>query len=153
MHPDGPGARQGLGDGPGKLTQWTDRALMTDKAPSEAAGGGADGDAPARRPSGRPADRARAAPPGPDVRRPRPSSRIARPTDRREPGSPRRQPKPKTRAGRPIGDKDLLTITWTERMEFTGRTTDTSGRPAGRADFFGIVNAKMTDCQLHCDRR
>ena len=38
-------------------------------------------------------------------------------------------------------------------MEFNGRTTDPSGRPAGRADFFGIVNSQMTDARLYCEQK
>ena len=79
------------------------------------------------------------------------AARPARPPPNAKAGRP--APKPKTRAGRPVGDKDLLTITWTKRMEFTGRTKDPTGRPAGRADFYGIVNAKMTDAQLHCEQK
>jgi hypothetical protein len=100
-------------DGPGTLTQWSDRALLTDRsvdASSSPDGAGAGGAPPAA-------------------------------------------PRPRTRGGKPVGDRDLLTISWTKRMEFTGRTTDTSGRPAGRADFFGNVNAWMEDAQLKCDQK
>ena len=38
-------------------------------------------------------------------------------------------------------------------MEFNGRTTDPSRRPAGRADFYGVVNARMTDAMLHCEKK
>jgi hypothetical protein len=112
-------------NGPGTLLQWTDRALMTDKAPEPqptAEGSGASATTMAARP---PDSDANAAAP----------------------------PKPKTRAGQPIADKDLLTITWTKRMEFTGRTKDTTGQPAARADFFGIVDANMTDAKLHCEQK
>ena len=70
---------------------------------------------------------------------------------RRRTRGPRRsrRPAPACRSA----DKDLITITWTEQMEFNGRTTDTAGRPPARADFFGIVDAQMTDARLHCDRR
>ena len=66
---------------------------------------------------------------------------------------PATAPKPRTRAGRPIGDKDLLTITWTRSMQFDGRTVDTLKRPAGRADFFGTVRAEMTDSVLQCEQK
>ncbi len=91
--------------------------------------------------------------PWPTVRRPRrrPGSEGNRAAT--FPPGRRCRPKPRTRAGRPIGDKDLLTITWTKRMEFNGRTTDPSGRPAGRADFFGIVNSQMTDARLYCEQK
>lgn len=63
------------------------------------------------------------------------------------------KPRPRTRAGKLVGDKDLLTITWTERMQFNGRTKDPLGRPSGRGDFYGIVHAEMTDAVLHCEQK
>ena len=104
--------------GPGTLSQWAERSMMTDKAeePAKAPEQPADG----------PPDAAKAAP---------------------KPATP---PKPKTRAGMPVGEKDLLTITWTEQMQFSGRDKDPSGHPAARADFFGTVDANMTDARLHC---
>ena len=65
----------------------------------------------------------------------------------------RRHRSPVPAPARPIGDKDLLTITWTECMEFNGRTVDTTGRPAGLADFFGRGRAEMTDARLYWNRR
>jgi hypothetical protein len=38
-------------------------------------------------------------------------------------------------------------------MEFNGRTVDPEGKPAGRADFFGIVTAELEDALLHCEER
>jgi hypothetical protein len=111
--------------GPGILNQWTDRALMTDKSPESP---------PAAEGSGSPALTVTGAAPAPSA----------------QPAAP---PKPRTRAGRLVGDKDLLTITWTKSMQFNGRTKDPSGNPAGRADFFGIVDAKMTDAKLHCEEQ
>ncbi len=110
-------------NGPGTLLQWTDRAMMTDKTPEPQAPADETGDTPAT---------------GRAARKPAAVAKATTP------------PRPKTRAGVPVSDKDLITITWTKRMEFTGRTTDTSGRPAARADFFGIVDANMTDAKLHC---
>jgi hypothetical protein len=128
------------GDGPGVLTQWTDRALFTDKAeePTGDSGAGPDASAAAPRSSPRGGDTIRTSyviPPGPDT-----PTGIA----------PAVKPKPRTRAGRPVSDKELLTITWTKRMEFTGRTIDPTGRRAGRADFFGLPNAITEDAQLKC---
>src|SRR5262249_48211238 len=47
----------------------------------------------------------------------------------------------------------LLFITWTKAMEFNGRTKDPAGHPAGRADFYGAGNAKMTDALLHWEQK
>src|SRR5271166_971931 len=41
--------------------------------------------------------------------------------------------KPTTRAGRPLSEKVPMTIGFSERMEFAGRSIDPEGRPAGRA--------------------
>ncbi len=38
-------------------------------------------------------------------------------------------------------------------MEFTGRTKDPTGSPAGKAEFFGFPNAMMEDAQLKCSER
>ena len=46
-----------------------------------------------------------------------------------------------------------MTITFTERMEFNGRTTDPDGHPSARADFFGIITAKMEDSKLYCEEQ
>ncbi len=60
---------------------------------------------------------------------------------------------PKTRAGRPLTEKVPLTISFTERMRFFGRTKDPEGNPSARADFYGIVNARMEDALLHCEEQ
>jgi hypothetical protein len=145
--------------GPGTLSQWTDRALLTDKAPeTQAAAAAVGGPAvtrttapPAAASGGRRATAARTngAPPSQGDR----VAATREATGTGAPSAPGEPPKPRTRAGRPIGDKDLLFITWTKAMEFNGRTKDTAGRPAGRADFYGVVNAKMTDALLHCERK
>jgi hypothetical protein len=114
------------GFGPGTWNQWTDRAVMSDKSPDS-----------------QPAADGSAAPP----------SAVVAGAPAASGTSPASATKPRTRAGKPIGDKDLLTITWTKQMEFTGRTKDPSGNPAGRADFLGIVDAKMTDAALHCEQK
>jgi hypothetical protein len=142
-------------DGPGTLTQWTDRALLTDKAPEPAA----NRDGTPATSSGSAASRGD--PLGSPASSPSASTRLVSRTDSpagpaaaaSTPPGPATASQPRTRAGRLISDKDLLTITWTQRMEFTGRTTDTTGRPAGKAEFYGMVNAQMEDSQLKCDER
>ena len=133
------------GDGPGVLTQWTDRALLTDNAeePSADSGGGTGAVEPAR-------DAATSGSSTVRGNRVRTSSDIAKGTDPATGTAPAAKRKPRTRGGRPVSDKELLTITWAKRMEFTGRTTDPMGRHAGRADFFGSPNAKAEDAQLKC---
>ncbi len=56
--------------------------------------------------------------------------------------------KPKTRAGRPLSEKVLSTIHFSEGMEFNGMLTDPDGKPAGRADFYGIATALLEDALL-----
>lgn len=112
--------------GPGVLNQWTARDLMTDKTPESPSAAPGEGEVAATM--------AARAPAAPDAKAEGP-------------------PKPKTRAGVPLGEKDLLTITWTKQMEFTGRTKAPTGHPAARADFHGIVDAKMTDATLHCEQK
>jgi hypothetical protein len=64
-------------------------------------------------------------------------------------------PKSKTRAGRPVSELRETTIAFTERMIFDGRTVDpeVEGRKTGRADFFGIVTARMEDGLLHSEEK
>ena len=38
-------------------------------------------------------------------------------------------------------------------MVFNGRTVDPDGAPSARADFFGIVTAKMEDALLHAEEQ
>jgi hypothetical protein len=136
-------------DGPGTLTRWTNRALLTDKAPEPTEAG--DGSV------GEPSRVSRSTAAGPDGPPGGATARVASQSSRAvDPGIGAKtaaSSKARTRAGRPVGDRDLLTVTWTRRMEFTGRTTDTFERPAGRADFFGHVNAWMEDAQLKCDQK
>ena len=61
--------------------------------------------------------------------------------------------KPKTRAGVPLSQKVPMTIGFSEKMEFTGRSVDPERRPAARADFHGIVTAQMEDAMLHCTEK
>ncbi len=178
--------------GPGSLSQWTDRALLTDKAPEPtpaaegpgAPASGSPGAKPAGRDTGMPlASRTSALTPagvrtvpgtgvrstGPATatspsrgesssRGGRPSARVVsatadRPAGDRQADGKKAQAKPRTRAGVLVGDKDLLTITWTKEMQFSGREKDTMGHPAGRGDFLGVVRAEMTDAVLYCEQR
>ncbi len=126
------------GDGPGMLTQWTDRALFTDKA-EESTGDTASAPRSTLR-SDMIIRTSSNIPPGPDA----PTETVTA-----------AKTKPKTRAGRPVADKQLLTIFWTQKMEFTGRTVDPTPahRPAGRADFYGFPNALTEDAQIKCNDR
>jgi hypothetical protein len=56
--------------------------------------------------------------------------------------------KPKTRAGRLMSDKVLSTIHFSEGMEFNGKSINPEGRPAGRADFYGVATALLEDALL-----
>ena len=138
--------------GPGVLNQWSDRALLTDKSPEPKPDAELAAAAPRSWPTSRrrgPGRPGRAAAPGPGE-----SARAGGRGERTRRGTgPAAPPKPRTRAGRPVGDKDLLTITWTQRMEFNGRTKDPSGRPAGRADFYGKGRAEMTDARLYWEQK
>jgi hypothetical protein len=132
-------------DGPGELTQLTERSLFTDK--KEEPKPDDEGSAPDVTDPGVPAN---AAGGGKRIRT------SAGPST--APGAPKGSApasKPKTRGGRPISDKDLLVITWTDRMEFTGRSFDPTPAhlPAGKAEFFGSPNAQMEDAQLKCVER
>ncbi|MGP0066005.1 MAG: hypothetical protein ACLQGP_20695 [Isosphaeraceae bacterium] len=137
-------------DGPGELTQLTERSLFTDKKEepkAEAEGGASDAgpDAP---------DAVAGAPGSPGGGGNRIRTSAVSSTGREASRGSSTTSKPRTRGGRPISDKDLLTITWATRMEFTGRATDPSTKlPAGRADFYGFPNAMMEDAQLKCDER
>ena len=127
------------GDGPGVLTQWTDRAMLSGKSEGPAGDSGSGTGA--------------AAPAGSSTsqgNRIRTASNNASGTDPATGTAPATKPKPKMRAGRPVAEKELFTITWKQRMEFTGRTVDPTGRHTGRADFFGSPNAKTEDVQIKC---
>lgn len=173
------------GVGPGSLSQWTSRALLTDKAPAPVPSPGG----PSTTPSEKPVVRDTGMPvatrtgstsrsgvrtvQGTGLRTSAPAvvssatSRSAsttrgastgiaaadRPADTGRAGESPSAAKPKTRAGRVVGNKDLLTITWTKEMRFNGRSKDTLGRPAGRGDFFGVVRAEMTDSVLYCEQK
>jgi hypothetical protein len=88
----------------------------------------------------------------------RDSSALAQNEPESDPGSsgskkPAPAARPKTRAGRPVSRSTPTTIAFSERMEFTGRTADPDGKPAARADFYGIVTAWMEDALLHCEEK
>ena len=46
-----------------------------------------------------------------------------------------------------------MTINFSERMHFAGRSVDPEGRPAARIDFYGIVTAEMEDAKLHAKKQ
>ena len=46
-----------------------------------------------------------------------------------------------------------MTINFSERMHFAGRSIDPEGRPAARIDFYGIVTAEMEDAKLHAKKQ
>ena len=46
-----------------------------------------------------------------------------------------------------------LVISFTDGMDFTGRTVDPEGRPAAQANFYGIVTAEMEDAKLHGEEK
>jgi hypothetical protein len=132
--------------GPGTLTQMAARGFLTDKAPG--AGDNADENAPD--------DDAdpRSVPTDSKVKI-RTTSMVKNdipdePATSNEEGTSN---KPKTRAGVTISEKVPMTIGFSEKMEFTGRSVDPEGRPAARADFHGIVTAQMEDALLHCTEK
>ncbi len=168
------------GVGPGTLTQWTDPALLSDKAPAPAPAPspspsgerpGAPGARPGARDTGMPvvSRTGSAATPGvrtvqgTGLRSPAPAAgrgastgidAASRPADSPPGGESATAAKPRTRAGRPVKSKDLMTITWTKEMTFNGRSTATpGGRPTGRGDFLGVVRAEMTDSLLYCEQK
>jgi hypothetical protein len=137
---------QAWATGPGTLTQLTARAFLTDKAP-ETEEGGTDA---------APADDA-------DRRTELPEAQVkVRSTSMvRNDGADElinekdkeTDTKPKTRAGLPLSQKVPMTIGFSEKMEFAGRSVDPEQRPAARADFHGIVTAEMEDAKLHATEK
>ncbi len=115
--------------GPGKLIQFTDRGLLSDKAENEDArtSGELDQD-------GGQGQRLRA----------KSSSGIKE--------SQTVKSKPRTRAGKPLAEKVPLEITWGEKMLFYGRSVDPDGRPAARAEFYKNARAEMEDGLLYCTK-
>lgn len=140
-------------DGPGTSAQLTARGLLTDKAPEdedqEEDAAGQDGGQPTTSLAS-----TTSRPPGDGNRRDGTQAAgnnlkehsTARPDD-----SPKSSAKAKTRGGIPMSEKVPLTITWTKKMEFMGRSTDLEGHPAGKAIFYGNVVAVMEDGRLQCD--
>jgi hypothetical protein len=112
-------------DGPGKLTQLTDRALLSDRAEGEDA-----------QPTNLADDSTSAGG--------KPSSSVK--------DSQTVKPKPKTRAGKPLSEKVPLVITWGEKMRFHGRSIDAENRPAAKAEFYKNVRAEMEDGLLFCTK-
>jgi RNA polymerase sigma factor (sigma-70 family) len=53
----------------------------------------------------------------------------------------------------PSGEPTLLRISWTEKMQLIGRTTDALGRTSCRAEFQGKVTALVDDTSIRCEQR
>jgi hypothetical protein len=88
--------------------------------------------------------------------KPRATSFVTQDVDRANRPAPEGQAFPstsKTGAARPPREKVPTKIQFSERMEFSGRTTNPEGEPAGRADFYGIVTAQMQDALLYCQEK
>jgi hypothetical protein len=140
-------------DGPGTSTQVTDRGLLSDKAPQA----DVDDDAAAEHDSDQlassPASRNTPSRTKPDPR----DGRLLAGNDTREHStarlnlSPPKASKPKSRGGHPLTENVPLTITWTKKMEFMGRSTDLEGQPAAKAIFYGTVLAEIEDGLLKCE--
>ncbi len=127
-------------EGPGTLTEISTRAASSPAKPADAP--------PAD--TGVPIPRSTAPARGSE---PRATSLLVQ--DDVKPGQADQAPevKPTTRAGRLLSEEVVSTISFTEAMEFNGKSVDPAGRPAGRTDFFGIVTAQLEDSLLHCEER
>ncbi len=140
-------------EGPGTSTQLTDRGFLTDKSPETDADADAAASQDADQPSGAIASKDGAASLEPNRR----DGRLVAGNERKEHSTARldQQPvtvtKPKKRGGRPVAGKVPLTITWTKKMEFMGRSVDREGQPAAKAIFYGRVLAEMDDGLLMCE--
>jgi hypothetical protein len=134
-------------DGCGTSTQLTDRGLLSDKSADEGAEPGA-----ASGPTAGGVDRHEGTHSKPAVHETR--MQAERNSQRRSTTSPEPAPQAKsqpiTRAGRPLSEKVPLTITWTRKMEFEGRSTDADGNRAAKATFHGFVVAEIEDGKLSC---
>ena len=128
-------------EGPGTLTEFSSRAVSSNPGSSDLTPRMADAFTP------------RTTTP-PDVSKPRSISLIAQNhTTDLKPQTELAESKPTTRAGRPLSEELVSTISFTEGMEFNGRSVDPAGRPAGRTDFHGFVTAQLEDALLHCEER
>jgi hypothetical protein len=142
-------------EGPGTLTQLAARGFLTDRAPDA----GEEANAPAG------ADRTDA---GPAVAAARPAIEADSKSEKRHDTSVTQRDtgtdpdpamdqaadsKPKTRAGRPVTEKVPMVIGFSDSMYFAGKTRDPEGRPAARADFYGMVTAEMEDALLHSEEK
>ena len=67
--------------------------------------------------------------------------------------SSKSKPKPKNRAGIPVSEKAPMTITFTERMEFNGRTTDPDGQPVGQGRLLRHRQREDGRRLLHCEEQ
>ncbi len=145
--------------GPGTFTQMAARGLVADKGSSEP-GTKASADKPGE---GENVSRAQTSGSGVKSRNtttrtmaPAPAAAVAE-NDRSDganaPADKTADSKPSTRAGRPTTEKVPMAIGFSERMDFSGRSIDPEGKPAGRANFYGIVTAQMEDALLHCTEK
>ena len=129
-------------EGPGTLTQLTDRGFLTDKS--------GDPDEPEPSPEAKDGQMTRAGLADPTITV-RTTAFVN--TDDVQANAPAAEEKPaatkpKTRAGKPQSNKVPMTINFSERMNFVGRSVDPQGRRAARIDFYGIVTALMEDALL-----
>ena len=141
-------------EGSGTLVQLADRGFLTDKAPTEPA------DEPEARGDSAEAENDRTAVairrttvPGTEPRKLSASSVTLDDANAYPSADPPVDHKPKTRAGQLITEKVPMTIGFSDGMDFTGKTRDPEGRPAARADFYGIVTAQMEDALLHSEEK
>jgi len=140
-------------EGAGTSTQLTDPGFLTDKAPEADADADADASKDGDQPSGALANKDGASTLEPN----RTDRHLLAGNDLKEHSTARLDQssaavkKPKKRGGRPVAEKVPLTITWTKKMEFMGRSTDLDGRPAAKAIFYGTVLAEMEDGLLKCE--
>ena len=111
--------------GPGKLVQYTDRAMLSDKAEdSEKSDKVKTGD----------------------------GAEVGSKSETKPKEAQTVKTKPKTRAGKVLSDKVPLVITWHEKMLFYGRSRDPQNRPSAKAEFYKNVRAEMEDGLLYCTK-
>ena len=134
-------------EGPGTLTQMTDRGFLTDKS--------GDPDEPEPDAEAKDGQVTRTGLSGSQVTM-RTTAFVNADDVQANGPAPEEKPaatKPKTRAGKPLNNKVPMTISFSERMNFAGRSVDPEGRPAARIDFYGIVTAEMEDALLHAEEK
>ena len=122
-------------EGPGTLTQLTDRGFLTDKS--------GDPDEPEPGPEAKDGQMTRAGLADSTITVRTTAFVNADDVQANAPVAEEKPAatKPKTRAGKPQSNKVPMTINFSERMNFVGRSVDPQGRRAARIDFYGIVTA------------